>query len=64
MEYKTVKEIDEKWLEYDKCVAETHLANWGKIFVDPVYGQPIDDELELEEIVKNEKPDSDQAERA
>lgn len=35
---------------YDKVVAECHIANCGKIIVDTVYEQPIDNEYDLEEI--------------
>lgn len=35
---------------YDKAVAECHIANFGKIIVDAVYQQPIDNEYDLEEI--------------
>ena len=35
---------------YDKCVAECHIANCGKIIVDATYGLPIDNEYDLEEI--------------
>lgn len=35
---------------YDRVVAECHIANCGKIIVDAVYEQPIDNEYDLEEI--------------
>jgi hypothetical protein len=48
-EYNCVLEINECWCAYDKTVAECHLANYGKIYVDE-YNQPIDDEYLLEMI--------------
>ena len=38
----TVKEINMNWSEYDRCVAECQLANYGVIYLDE-YGLPIDD---------------------
>ena len=35
---------------YDKSVAKCHIANSGKIIVDSTFGQPIDNEFDLEEI--------------
>lgn len=35
---------------YDRSVAECHIANCGRIIVDNLYGQPIDNEFDLEEI--------------
>lgn len=44
------KRINDKWSEYDKTVAETHLRNYGVIFLDTKYRLPIDDLFELEEL--------------
>ena len=49
-EFNTVTEIDPEWSDYDKKVAECHLANAGVVIVDAEYGQPIDNEYDLEEI--------------
>ena len=46
---KTTMEINEKWDDYGKKVAECHLNNYGVIFLDD-YGCPIDNEYELEEL--------------
>lgn len=35
---------------YDRNIAKCHIANCGKIIVDITYGQPIDNEYDLEEI--------------
>lgn len=36
---------------YDRIVAQTHIQNFGVIIVDGQYGDPIDNEYDLEEIV-------------
>lgn len=46
---RTTTEINEKWNPYDQVVAEMHLLNYGKIFLDE-FDCPIDDEFELEAI--------------
>lgn len=40
-----------EWNEYDKNIAQSHLENFGFIIVDE-YGTPIDNEMDVEEIVK------------
>lgn len=45
----SANEID-KFDGYDKVVAQTHIANVGCIIVDSTYGDPIDNEYDLEEI--------------
>lgn len=35
---------------YDRKVAECQIANCGRIIVDVIYQQPIDNEYDLEEI--------------
>ena len=51
LEFKTQKAEDiYKFSGYDRVVAECHIANCGKIIVDAVYEQPIDNEFDLEEI--------------
>ncbi|MCC2256176.1 hypothetical protein LKD70_17480 [Ruminococcus sp. CLA-AA-H200] len=45
----TAKAINDNWSEYDKKVAQCHLANYGIIFLDS-YGCPIDDEYATEEL--------------
>lgn len=52
--YGVVTEIDEKWHEYDKSVAECQLENYGCIYLDR-FGEPIDDENVLEEMFLQEK---------
>ena len=42
LEFNTVTEIDPEWSDYDKKVAECHLANAGVVIVDAEYGQPVD----------------------
>lgn len=49
----TTTKINEKWNDYDKLNAECQLSNYGKIFLDE-YGQPIDNEHELEELAAEE----------
>ena len=53
MEYKTLnaEEID-RFTGYDRCVAQCHIANCGRIIIDTTYEQPIDNEYDLEEIYK------------
>lgn len=46
---KTTTEINEKWDDYGKKVAECQLYNYGVIFLDN-YDFPIDNEYELEEL--------------
>lgn len=50
LEFNTVTEINPEWSDYDKTVAKCHLANVGAVIVDTEYGQPIDNECDLEEI--------------
>lgn len=60
LEFNTVTEITPQWSNYDKTVAKSHLANVGVIVVDAEYGQPIDNEYDLEEIypmLEKEKTD-------
>ncbi len=38
---------------YDRVVAQAHLANCGYIIVSTEYGDPIDNEYDLEEIYNN-----------
>lgn len=60
LEFNTVTEIDPDWSDYDKMVAKCHLANIGAVIVDAEYGQPIDNECDLEEIyamLEKENPD-------
>lgn len=45
------EEID-RFSGYDRVVAANQVANCGKIIIDAVYEQPIDDEYDLEEIYK------------
>ena len=52
LEFNTVTKINSEWSDYDKTVAECHLANAGVIIVDAEYGQPIDNECDLEEIYR------------
>lgn len=40
---------------YDRSVAQCHIANCGCIIVGTQYGQPIDNEYDLEEIYKQIK---------
>ena len=49
--------INPQWTIYDQTVASSHLNNYGIIFCDKEYGTPIDDEYELETIVRAEIPD-------
>ena len=52
LEFDTVTEINPEWSDYDKTIAECHLANTGVVIVDTEYGQPIDNEYDLEEIYR------------
>ena len=52
LEFDTVTEIDPEWSDYDKTIAGCHLANAGVVIVDTEYGQPIDNEHDLEEIYR------------
>ena len=42
LEFNTVTEINPEWSDYDKTIAECHLANTGVVIVDTEYGQPIE----------------------
>lgn len=52
LEFDTVTEIDPEWSDYDKTIAGCHFANAGVVIVDTEYGQPIDNEHDLEEIYR------------
>lgn len=54
LKYDIRMEINKKWGFYDKTVAECHLNNYGKIFIDE-YGCPIDNEYDLMEIEEKER---------
>ena len=51
LKYSIESFIDPDWNEYDKNIAQSHLENFGFIIVDE-YGTPIDNEMDVEEIVK------------
>lgn len=36
-----------KFKGYDLSVAKCHISNWGKVFIDDEYGQP----LEVEDVI-------------
>ena len=48
LEFDTVTEINPEWSDYDKTIAGCHLANARVVIVDTEYGQPIDNEHDLE----------------
>lgn len=50
LRFNLLSKVKPSWSDYDKQVARTHLANAGKIIVDTAYGNPIDNEFDLEEI--------------
>lgn len=50
VKYDVTTKVDPEWNSYDKTVASVHLDNYGKIYVDE-YGQPIDNEYDLESIM-------------
>ena len=50
--FRAQNRINPRWIDFDKDLAKTHLANYGVVFVDPSYGTPIDDEYVLEECNK------------
>lgn len=39
---KTTSTINEKWSAYDKVVANCHIANWGIIYIDEEFEQPLE----------------------
>lgn len=51
LEYKILNagEID-RFTGYDRSVAQCQIANGGRIIIDIIYEQPIDNEYDLEEI--------------
>ena len=51
LSFSIIKEIDNKWLDYDKVIGRTHLNTFGFIIVDQ-FGCPIDDEFDISEIMK------------
>lgn len=50
LEFNLLDKIESSWSDYDKQIAHIHLENSGKIIVDPIYGKPIDNEYDLDEI--------------
>lgn len=51
LEFKVLEpEMIENFSGYDRTVAECHVKNCGKIIVDALYEEPIDNEYDLEEI--------------
>lgn len=53
-EMRTTKKINSNWSKYDRMVGLSQLANYGVIYLDE-YGLPIDDEYELEEMIKQDR---------
>lgn len=51
------EKIGPDWSKHDLAIAYFHLNNYGIIFCDKETGLPIDDEYELETIVRAEIPD-------
>ena len=49
--YYTTYRINPNWSDYERGIANCHLATYGKIYVDREYNTPIDNEYELEEII-------------
>lgn len=52
LKYSVLKENN--FSGYDKTVADTHLSNYGEIYLNS-YGEPIDNEFDLEEIENEHK---------
>lgn len=52
LEYKVSNE--NTFTGYDGTVAETHLSNYGQVYLDS-YGEPIDNDYELDEIEKDQE---------
>lgn len=50
--------IDQNWNAYDKSVAQCHIANYGRIFLD-VYGHPIDNFDWIEANINDEIEEED-----
>ena len=50
LKFNLLSKVKPSWSDYDKQIARTHLANAGKIIVDTTYGNPIDNEYDLDEI--------------
>ena len=53
LEFNTLRaeELD-RFSGYDRAVAECHIVNSGRIIIDTLFEQPIDNEYDLEEIYK------------
>ena len=51
LSFSIIKEIDNKWIDYDKVIGRNHLNTFGFIIVDQ-FGCPIDDECDILEILK------------
>ena len=49
---KARKSIKNSWSDYDKTIAQSHLNNFGIIFLDDQYNLPIDNLFELEELYR------------
>ncbi len=47
------KEEVERFEGYDRKVAECHITNLGYIIVDGKYGEPIDNENDLDQIYEH-----------
>lgn len=50
LEFCLVAEIDLNWDNYNKVIANIHLANVGVIIIDCIHNKPIDNEYDLAEI--------------
>ena len=51
MVIKITDKIDAEWNKYDAAIGQSHLDNWGIIFLDE-FGLPVDNSFELEEMAR------------
>lgn len=53
LKYRATSDMNLEWNAYNISVAECHLANYGKIYIDTEYSEPIDNEYDLESIYES-----------
>jgi len=53
LEYIVTSEMNKKWTDYQKKVAESHLGNYGFIIVETDYNSPIDNMFDIEQVLND-----------
>lgn len=52
-------DMQRNWSDYDRKIAECHMRNYGMVFLDREYYQPIDDFEYVEDYLDRFKPTMD-----